>query len=113
MNQSPDLVFTQLMQVIESRKNDSSKNSYTKKLLDSGVEKVSAKITEEAGELIEAATETDDEDRAHLVHEAADLLYHTFVLLAHCDVGLSQVSDELKRRFGISGLEEKAQRDQS
>ena len=68
---------------------------------------IGAKVTEEAGELVAAADhETDD----RVVSEAADLVYHMLVLLACRGVGLSQVEDELARRFGISGLDEKASR---
>jgi len=68
---------------------------------------IGAKVTEEAGELVVAADrETDD----RVVSEAADLVYHMLVLLACRGVGLSQVEDELARRFGISGLDEKAAR---
>jgi len=66
-----------------------------------------AKVNEEAGELVVAADrETDD----RVVSEAADLVYHMLVLLACRGVELSQVEDELARRFGISGLDEKAAR---
>ena len=84
--------------------------SYTAKLLAGGVEKIGGKIIEEAAELIDAAGEPDDEGRKHTVHEAADLLYHTLVLLAARDVRLAEVEAELARRFGVSGLEEKASR---
>jgi phosphoribosyl-ATP pyrophosphohydrolase len=65
------------------------------------------KVTEEAGEVVEAAAAEPD---ARVVSEAADLVYHMLVLLACRGVGLSQVEDELARRFGISGLDEKAAR---
>jgi phosphoribosyl-ATP pyrophosphohydrolase len=64
-------------------------------------------VTEEAGELVAAADHETDE---RVVSEAADLVYHMLVLLACRGVGLSQVEDELARRFGISGLDEKAAR---
>jgi phosphoribosyl-ATP pyrophosphohydrolase len=76
-------------------------------LLAGGVPAIGAKVTEEAGELITAADhETDD----RVVSEAADLVYHMLVLLACRGIGLSQVEAELARRFGISGLDEKAAR---
>ena len=103
-------VFDKLMAVIESRKNEAADTSYTAKLLAGGVERIGAKVTEEAAELVEAAGEAGDAGREHFVYEAADLLYHTFVLLAARDVPLDEVRSELARRFGVSGLEEKASR---
>jgi len=88
-----------------------SEKSYTAELLSGGVEKIGGKILEEAAELIDAAGETEDEGHQHMIHEAADLLYHTLVLLAARGVRLAEVEAELARRFGVSGLEEKASRE--
>ncbi len=97
----------ELERVVAARKGDPSARSYTSRLLAGGVPAIGAKVTEEAGELVAAADhETDD----RVVSEAADLVYHMLVLLACRGVGLSQVEDELARRFGISGLDEKAAR---
>ena len=97
----------ELERVVTARKDDPSARSYTSRLLAGGVPAIGAKVTEEAGELVAAADhETDD----RVVSEAADLVYHMLVLLACRGVGLSQVEDELARRFGISGLDEKASR---
>ena len=96
-----------LERVVAARKGDPSARSYTSRLLAGGVPAIGAKVTEEAGELVAAADhETDD----RVVSEAADLVYHMLVLLACREVALSQVEDELARRFGISGLDEKAAR---
>ena len=65
---------------------------------------------EEAAEAVEAAGEPGDDGRAHLVREAADLVFHTLVLLAHRRVAWGEVEAELGRRFGIGGFEEKAAR---
>lgn len=93
--------------VIASRKADPSSRSYTTKLLASGPSGAGAKVTEEADELVRAACgEADD----RVVSEAADLVYHTLVLLACRDLSLARVEDELARRFGVSGLDEKAAR---
>ncbi len=105
-----DGVFYRLMAVIESRKSASPDKSYTAKLLRAGLPKIGEKVTEEAAEVVEAAGEPGDEGRTHTVYETADLLYHLWVLLAHCGIGLEEVEAELSRRFGISGLEEKASR---
>mgnify|MGYP006450598367 CR=1 FL=1 len=87
------------------------------------MDKIGVKVSEESGELIEAAleleaaakAETSDSEQteiqAHVVHEAADLIYHTLVLLAHSEIALEDVELELARRFGISGLDEKASRE--
>ena len=97
----------ELERVVAARKGDPSARSYTSRLLAGGVPAIGAKVTEEASELVAAAAgETDD----RVVSEAADLVYHMLVLLACRGVGLSQVEDELARRFGISGLDEKASR---
>lgn len=103
-------VFSQLMAVIEDRKRARPANSYTVQLFDGGVDAIGAKVREEAGELIEAARQLTPDSRAAVIHEAADLVYHLLVLLAHCDVRLPDVEAELRKRFGISGLEEKAAR---
>jgi phosphoribosyl-ATP pyrophosphohydrolase len=65
---------------------------------------------EEAAEVVAAASESGEVGQTHLVHEAADLVYHLMVLLAERGVGWQQIGEELARRFGISGLEEKASR---
>ncbi len=93
--------------MIASRKGGSPDRSYTSKLLAGGVAASGAKVTEEAEELVRAAAgESDD----RVVSEAADLVYHVLVLLAARDVPLARVGDELARRFGTSGLAEKAAR---
>jgi phosphoribosyl-ATP pyrophosphohydrolase len=104
-----DQVLSRLMQVIEDRKANLPANSYTTTLFAGGVEKIGGKIMEEAAEVVDAAREG-DEGRSHLVHEAADLIYHLFVMLGYREIRLSDVQAELARRFGISGLDEKAAR---
>jgi phosphoribosyl-ATP pyrophosphohydrolase len=106
----PNGVLSALMRTIRERKENPSEKSYTSKLFAGGVPKIGAKVTEEAAEAVEAAGEPGDEGRLHLVREAADVVYHLFVLLAHRDVPLEEVEAELARRFGISGLDEKASR---
>ena len=105
-----DHTFDELMGVVEERKRNPPQKSYTTSLFAGGVEKIGAKITEEAAEVVEAAGEEGDEGKDHLVHESADLIYHLLVMLAHRDVRLSQVRDELARRFGVSGIDEKESR---
>jgi phosphoribosyl-ATP pyrophosphohydrolase/phosphoribosyl-AMP cyclohydrolase len=99
--------FESLERVVTARKGDPSTKSYTSRLLAGGVPAIGAKVTEEAGELVEAAAR---EPADRVVAEAADLVYHMLVLLAARDVPLVAVEDELARRFGVSGLDEKASR---
>ena len=100
-------VLTALERVIAARKGADSSRSYTARLLAGGVPAAGAKVAEEAGELVQAAAgEADD----RVVAEAADLVYHVLVLLACRDVPLADVELELARRFGVSGLDEKAAR---
>ncbi len=102
--------LARLMETLEQRARDRPAASYTTKLLDGGVPKIAKKIREEAEELIEAAEEPGDAGRQHFIYEAADLVYHTLVLLAWRGVGLHEVAAELARREGMSGLEEKRRR---
>lgn len=105
-----ETVLSRLMATIEDRKAHPSDKSYTSKLLAGGAQAIGAKISEEADEVVHAAGEPGDDGRQHLVREAADLVYHLLVMLAHRGAALADVEAELARRFGISGLEEKARR---
>ena len=84
--------------------------SYTAKLLADGVATIGAKVAEEAAETVEAAAEAGEDGRQHTIREAGDLVYHLLVLLAAREIAFSEVEAELARRFGVSGLEEKASR---
>lgn len=103
-------ILAQLMAVIEDRKANPPEKSYTTKLFAGGVDKIGGKIMEEAAETVEAAGEPGDEGKAHLIYEAGDLIYHLFVLLCHKEITLPEVEQELARRFGVSGIDEKASR---
>jgi phosphoribosyl-ATP pyrophosphohydrolase len=103
-------VLHQLMSVLEDRKVNPPPNSYTARLYAGGDAKIGAKIAEEAHELIEAAGETGDQGRRHIIHEATDVMYHLLVLLAHHNIKFEDVESEIARRFGQSGLDEKASR---
>ena len=107
-------VLAELMAVIEDRKANPPARSYTTSLFAAGVEKIGGKILEEAQEVVEAAQECDQAKtqvgRDHLIHEAADLIYHLFVMLGHQDISLDDVCEKLAERFGVSGLDEKAAR---
>ena len=104
-------IFLQLMKVVEDRRNNPSEESYTTQLLQGGVRKIGDKILEEAAEVVEAAgEEKSSAAQQHLVCETADLVYHLMVMLGHRQIAWGQIEQELKRRFGVSGLQEKALR---
>jgi phosphoribosyl-ATP pyrophosphohydrolase len=103
-------VLHQLMAVLEERKTSPPPNSYTARLYQGGVSKIGQKIEEEAREVIEAAGEPGEQGRRHLIYESSDLLYHLLVMLAFSGVRLEEVEAEIARRFGQSGLDEKAAR---
>lgn len=104
-------VIDQLAGILEERKGAEADSSYVASLYSKGLNKILEKVGEEATETIIAAKDaqisgnTDD-----LVYETADLWFHSMVALAHLGVSPSQVVEELGRRFGLSGLEEKANR---
>ena len=81
--------------------------SYVRGLMDGGVPAIAAKLHEEAGELAEALA---GDDRGHIAREAADLLFHALVGLAHRDLDLADVAEVLAARLGRSGVDEKAAR---
>jgi phosphoribosyl-ATP pyrophosphohydrolase/phosphoribosyl-AMP cyclohydrolase len=103
----PALVLTRVAQVIAERRRARPEKSYVVSLLDKGFAKISEKLVEEAGELVEALPQGDP---AHTAHEAADLLFHMLVGLEAAGVPLDAVFGELRRRFGVSGIDEKASR---
>lgn len=105
---SPPLV--KLERTIHARAKKPNAKSYTSLLLQGGVPKIGAKVIEEAAELVEAAGEPGEEGRQHFIREAGDVFYHLLVMLCHKDFDLYDVEAELSRRFGVSGLEEKASR---
>lgn len=96
-----------LARVLEARKSAPPESSYVAGLLAAGMDAVLEKVSEEAAEVVAAARE---EDPRALVHETADLWFHCLVMLAARDLHPGQVLDELERRFGVSGLAEKAGR---
>jgi phosphoribosyl-ATP pyrophosphohydrolase len=100
-------VLIRLAETIAARKGADPDTSWTARLLAMGPEKAAEKFGEEA---VEAVIEAVRGDRARLTAEAADVLYHLLVMLAARDVSLDDVLDELQRREGTSGVEEKASR---
>lgn len=101
-------VLARLADVLESRKEADADSSYVAKLYDKGLDSILKKIGEEATETVMAAK---DGDADNIVYETADLWFHCMVLLAQQGLRPEQVLSELDRRFGLSGLEEKASRE--
>ena len=103
-----------LAAVIESRKianGGDPATSYVSRLFAKGDDAILKKIGEEATELVMAAKDARiDGDMSKVLYECADLWFHSMVLLAKFDLTPQQVLDELARREGVSGIEEKAAR---
>jgi phosphoribosyl-ATP pyrophosphohydrolase len=100
-------ILAELAAVLEQRKTQDPTSSYVAGLYAKGLDAILKKIGEEATETVMAAK---DGDPDKIVHEVADLWFHSLVLLAHQGLGPDRVLAELQRRFGLSGLEEKASR---
>jgi len=96
-----------LEEIVAARAKVSPDESWTAKLVAAGQEKAAKKLGEEAVETVIAAIR---QDRENLTAESADLLYHLLVVLNIAALPLQDVLDELKRRTGQSGLQEKASR---
>jgi phosphoribosyl-ATP pyrophosphohydrolase/phosphoribosyl-AMP cyclohydrolase len=103
----PAMILARVAEVIAKRRRERPEKSYVVSLLDKGFAKINEKISEEAGELVEALPEG---DAAHTAHEAADLIFHVLVGLEAAGVPAERVFSELGRRFGVSGIDEKASR---
>ncbi len=100
-------ILYRLTEVIEGRKNADPETSYVAKLLYEGQDKILKKIAEESAEVLLASKE---QDKSHIVREVADLWFHCLVLLAHHNLRPEDVLNELRRREGVSGVDEKAAR---
>lgn len=101
-------VLNRLAELLEQRKTASPDSSYVAKLYAKGTDSILKKVGEESAELIIAGKGGNNEE---ILYETADLWFHSLVLLAHAGLTPQQVLDELARREGLSGLEEKAQRE--
>ncbi len=97
----------QLAEVLENRKQQSPEQSYVASLYAKGLDAILKKVGEEATETVIAAKNGNKEQ---LIYETADLWFHCLVMLADQDLHPRDVLNELERRFGLSGLTEKAQR---
>lgn len=105
-------VLAEVFQVIEDRKagrgmTNPDEKSYVRSLLDKGIPKINSKIAEEGAELCAALSRETDE---RVASEAADLFFHAMVGLAARDLKLEDVEAVFRRRFGVSGIDEKASR---
>lgn len=104
-------VLTELTAVLEQRKKAEPDSSYVASLHHKGLNKILEKLGEECTETILAAKDAiDAESKKDLIYETADLWFHSLVLLSHLDLEADDILNELKRRFNLSGLEEKASR---
>ena len=106
--------LNRVFEVIESRKLENGGNpdtSYVSRLFSKGDDAILKKIGEEATETVMAAKDARvDGDASKVLYECADLWFHSLVLLAQFNLTPQQVLDELARREGLSGLDEKASR---
>ena len=105
-------VLTKLARVLEQRKTADPDDSYVASLFAKGLNKILEKVGEEANETILAAKDYRGPERTkeQLIHETADLWFHTLVMLSYLDLQPEQVLEELEKRFNISGIAEKASR---
>lgn len=99
--------FQKLAEVLKARKQAEPDSSYVASLYRDGTDRILKKLGEEATETVIAGK---GGKREEIIYETADLWFHSLVLLAHNDIPPQAVLDELERRFGLSGIEEKAQR---
>jgi len=102
-----DDILNKLEQILEDRKSAKADESYVSSLYAKGLDEILKKIGEESAEVIMAAK---DGEQDKIIYEVADLWFHTLVLLRFNDIKIDKIQDELSRRFGLSGLEEKANR---
>ncbi len=93
--------------VIQDRRRNPSEKSYVNSLFTKGLDKILSKIGEEA---TETAVAGKGGDRDEVIYEVADLFFHTLILLGYYDLPPERIYAELRRRFGMSGIEEKESR---
>ena len=105
-----DEILSTLEKILEQRKSATADKSYVASLYNQGTDKILDKISEESAEVIKAAK---DEGKYKIIHEVADLWFHTLVLLRHKNISIKEIETELIRRFGVSGHAEKAVRTKS
>lgn len=101
-------IFHRLSETLLERRNADPTSSYSAKLMANGPDAILKKIGEECAELIMAAK---DGKKLNIVWESTDVIYHVMVLLAFNGLTIDDVMHELRRREGISGIDEKAARE--
>ncbi len=107
-------VLQQLTSVLEQRKSAAPDQSYVASLHEKGLNKILEKLGEECVETILAAKDAQlSGNKQDLIYETADLWFHSLVMLSHLDESADSVLNELRRRFDLSGLDEKASRSKS
>lgn len=106
MNEHDDILEA-VYRIIRERQAHPTEKSYTASLFAKGLDTILKKLGEEATEVVIAGK---GGDRAQVVYEVADLFFHTLVLLGYHDIDPAEIYAELRRRFGTSGLAEKAAR---
>ena len=105
-----DDILLRLMAVLQSRKDADPDSSYVAGLYAKGLDSILKKIGEESTETIIAAKSG---DKQQIIYETADLWFHCLVMLAQQNLDARLVLEELDRRFGVSGIDEKAAREQT
>lgn len=105
-----DGLIKKLYKTICSKKTSDPEISYTAKLFKKGRRKILKKFGEESGELIIGAAFN---DRENVIYESVDVLYHMMVLWSEMDIEIEEIEKEIIKRTGISGLEEKANREKN
>lgn len=103
----PGSIFAEVVGTVEERKRTMPEKSYVATLLRGGTDTILCKIAEETGELVKAAREKNKDEQ---VKELCDLFFHSMVLMVDRGIALEDVERELARRFGTSGIDEKAAR---
>ena len=94
-------IFDRLYEMALQRKSHPQEDSYVSSLMKDGPDRILKKVVEEAGEVLLAVKK---EHREEIIHEVADLLFHSIVALGHCEIPMTAVQQELGKRFGQSGI---------
>jgi phosphoribosyl-ATP pyrophosphohydrolase len=100
-------ILNRLSDLLEARKTADPQSSYVAKLYAKGIDGILKKVGEEATETVLAAK---GGEKSQIIYETADLWFHTLVMLAHANIKPQEILDELARREGLSGIDEKASR---
>ena len=110
MQHRVESVLSELARIIESRKGGNTESSYVARLFNKGEDTILIIVGEECTEVVIAAK---GGHPYQIIYETADLLFHTMIMLSHYNLSLDDVVRELARREGMSGLEEKASRNET